>query len=172
MSAVLSEHQIVTWSMLDIGRHSVWRNPKSERNRIRNFFPIPNFFDTESDTFSDTDFFPIPIPILFSIPKFYETDTNTFFDTKFFRNRYQYFFSKPKFFETETDTFSIPVTEIVVANCTSQFNVFYLIINERNFNALLLEIPKFHWNIQYQHLTVEKYLSKHLKGQFRAWLTF
>ena len=71
---------------------SVWRNPKSERNRIRNFFPRPNFFDTESNTFSDTDFFPIPIPILFSIPKFYETDTNTFFDTKIFRNQYRYFF--------------------------------------------------------------------------------
>ena len=84
---------------------SVWRNPKSERNRIRNFFPIPNIFDTESDTFFDTNFFPIPIPILF-------------FDTKILRNRYQYFFryqifskpipilfSKPKNFETETDTF-------------------------------------------------------------------
>ena len=101
---------------------SVWRNPKSERNRIRNFFPIPNFFDTESDTFSDTDFFPIPIPILFSIPKFYETDTNTFFDTKIFRNRYRYFFHyqffskpipilflKPKIFETDT----IPTIGIV-----------------------------------------------------------
>ena len=33
---------------------SVWRYPKSERNRIRNFFPIPNFSDTESDTFFDT----------------------------------------------------------------------------------------------------------------------
>ena len=79
-------------------------------------FPIPNFFDTESDTFFDTNF-SIPIPILFSIPKFYETDTNTFFDTKFFRNRYRYFFryqkkskpipillSIPKFFETDTDT--------------------------------------------------------------------
>ena len=30
---------------------SVWRYPKSERNRIRNFFPIPNFSDTESTTF-------------------------------------------------------------------------------------------------------------------------
>ena len=79
---------------------SVWRNPKSERNRIRNFFPIPIFFDTESDTFFDTKFFPIPIPILFSIPNFFETDTDTFFDTKKNRNRYQYFyryqnFSKP-----------------------------------------------------------------------------
>ena len=30
---------------------SVWRYPKSERNRIRNFFPIPNFSNTESTTF-------------------------------------------------------------------------------------------------------------------------
>ena len=98
---------------------SVWRYPKSERNRIRNFFPIPNIFDTESDTFFDTNFFPIPIPILFSIPKFYETDTDTFFDTKIIRNRYRYFFryqniskpipilfSIPKNFETDTDTIS------------------------------------------------------------------
>ena len=79
---------------------SVWRNPKSERNRIWNFFPKPFFFDTESDTFFDTNFFPIPNPILFLIPKFFETNTNTFSDTKFFRNRYRYFyrhqnFSKP-----------------------------------------------------------------------------
>ena len=76
---------------------SVWRNPKSERNRIRNFFPIPNFFDTESDTFFDTKFFPIPIPILFSIPEFFETESDTFFDTKIFRNRYRYFFYTTKF---------------------------------------------------------------------------
>ena len=36
---------------------SVWRYPKFKRNRIRNFFPIPNFSDTESETFSDTKFF-------------------------------------------------------------------------------------------------------------------
>ena len=48
-----------------ISMQPMWRYPKSERNRIRNFFPIPNFSDTESDTF---------------------------FDTKFFRYRIQYFF--------------------------------------------------------------------------------
>ena len=62
--------------------HQSATNPKSERNRIRNFFPIPIFFDTESDTF---------------------------FDTKFFRNQYRNFFSIPKIFETDTDTFSIPI---------------------------------------------------------------
>ena len=36
---------------------SVWRYPKSERNRIRNFFPIPTFSDTKSDTFFKTKFF-------------------------------------------------------------------------------------------------------------------
>ena len=53
---------------------SVWRNPKSERNRIRNFFPIPIFFDTESDTF---------------------------FDTIFFRNRYRYFYRYQKFLNSK-----------------------------------------------------------------------
>ena len=33
---------------------SVWRNPKSERNRIRNFFPILIVFNTESDTFIES----------------------------------------------------------------------------------------------------------------------
>ena len=28
--------------------------PKSEQNRIQKLFPIPNFFDTESNTFSDS----------------------------------------------------------------------------------------------------------------------
>ena len=65
---------------------------------------MPIFFDTESDTFFDTNFFPKPIPILLSIPKIFETDTDTFFDTKIFRNRYRYFFRDQIFFETDTDT--------------------------------------------------------------------
>ena len=73
------------------------------RNRYRYFLWEQNFSK--------------PIPILFSIPKFFETDTDTFFDTNFFRNRYRYFFryqifskpipilfSIPKIFETDTDT--------------------------------------------------------------------
>ena len=104
--------------LIRFSQTSVWRYQKSERNRIRNFFPIPIFSDTESDTFFDTKLFPIPIPILFSIPEFFETESDTFFDTKIFRNRYRYFFwyqnfskpipilfSIPKFFETDTDTF-------------------------------------------------------------------
>ena len=57
--------------LTSIVSNSVWRNPKSEQNRTRNFFPMPIFFDT---------------------------DTNTFFFNKFFPNWYQYFFevSKPK----------------------------------------------------------------------------
>ena len=75
---------------------SEWRNQKSERNRNRNFFPIPKFFDTESDTFFDTKIFrnryryffryqkfSKPIPILFSKPIFSETDTNTNYNTIF-----------------------------------------------------------------------------------------
>jgi len=73
---------------------------KNFRNRYQYFFRY--------------QFFSKPIPILFSVPNFFETDTDTFFETKFFRNRYRYFFryqnfSKPipipsknwKSFETE-----------------------------------------------------------------------
>ena len=42
-------------------------------------------------------FFSKPIPILFPIPKKIETDTDTFSDTNFFRNRYRYFFRYQKF---------------------------------------------------------------------------
>ena len=68
------------------------------------------FFETDTDTFFDTEifrnryryffryqFFSKPIPILFSIPNFFETDTDTFFDTKFFRNQYRYFFRYQNF---------------------------------------------------------------------------
>ena len=61
-------------------------------------FSIPNPI-----LFCDTNFFPIPIPILFSIPKKIETDTNTFIDTKNFRNQVflipnPILFSIPNFF--------------------------------------------------------------------------
>ena len=56
------------------------------RNRIRYFFDT-NFFET--------------IQILFLIPNFFETDIDTFFDTKKFRNRYRYYQKKLKSFETE-----------------------------------------------------------------------
>ena len=40
-------------------QHSVWRNPKSERNLIRNFFLIPNFYRYQNffryQFFSETD---------------------------------------------------------------------------------------------------------------------
>ena len=52
---------------------SEWRNQKSEWNRNRNFFPIPKFFDTESDTFFDTKIFAIPNPI----PNFFDTESDT-----------------------------------------------------------------------------------------------
>ena len=64
----------------------IWTKPNPK------LFPIPNIFDTESDTFFDTNFF------------WYWY--RYFFRYKILRNRYQYFFSKPKFFET--DTFLIP----------------------------------------------------------------
>ena len=104
---------------------SVWRYPKSERNRIRNFFPIPNFSDTESDTFIDIIFFRYRIryffrnqifsilnpkffqykictirnPILFPRPNFFDTEYETIKKIEKFRNREV---SKPRSFETET----------------------------------------------------------------------
>ena len=88
---------------------------------IQNFSkPIPilfmraKFFETDTDTFFDTEifrnryryffryqFFSKPIPILFSIPDFFETNTDTFFDTKIFRNQYRYHQKKWKSFENE-----------------------------------------------------------------------
>ena len=92
--------------MCHVHLYSVWRNPKSEQNRIQNFFPMPIFFDTESDTYFDTKFFRYriqyffwyqnfskPIPILFPIPKISETDTDTIKKMEKFRNREV---SKPK----------------------------------------------------------------------------
>ena len=59
------------------------------RNRNQDFFPRPNFSETETDTFLPRPNFPKPKPRLFS-------------ETKFFRNRNRDFFSETKFFETET----------------------------------------------------------------------
>ena len=87
---------------------SVWRNPKSQRNRIRNFFPIPNL-------------------ILFSIPNFSDAESDTFFETKLFRyilnlkpsKKWKSFetenfwiqnpilFPMPNLYDTESDTFLI-----------------------------------------------------------------
>ena len=61
------------------------------RNRNRDFFPRPNFSETETDTFLPRPNFPKPKLRLFS-------------ETNFFRNRNRDFFSETKFFETETET--------------------------------------------------------------------
>merc|ERR1712004_762386 len=53
------------------------------RNRDRDFFPRPNFFETETETFFRNQIFRKPKPILFS-----ETETETFFRDGIF--------SKPK----------------------------------------------------------------------------
>merc|ERR1712037_936459 len=47
------------------------------RYRFRDFFPVPNFSDTGSETFFRYQFFPIPVPRLFSV-------------TNFFRYRFRY----------------------------------------------------------------------------------
>ena len=62
-------------------KSSVWRYPKSEQNRIPKFFPIPKFFDTESDT----KFFRYWIRFFF-IPIFFVPISILFFvETKIFR---------------------------------------------------------------------------------------
>ena len=91
-SHVVCNHDTQSHGSTMLMRISVWRYPKSERNRIRNFFrykifpipnpilfSIPNFFDTESDIFFDTKFFPIQNPILFSIPIFFRYRIRYFF---------------------------------------------------------------------------------------------
>ena len=88
---------ILVWLKVYLGwstssSSSVWRYPKSERNRIRNFFPIPNFSDTESDTFSDTKYFQYRIRYffryqIFSIPNPKPSKKWKSFETEKFRNR-------------------------------------------------------------------------------------
>ena len=54
------------------------------RYRFRDFFPVPNFSDTGSETFFRYQFFPIPVPRLFS-------------GTNFFRYRFRYHQKNEKF---------------------------------------------------------------------------
>ena len=70
---------------------SVWRDPKSERYRFRDFFSVPNFFETDSETFFRYQNSSRPIPRLF-------------FGTHFFRDRFRDFFRYQIFFETGSDT--------------------------------------------------------------------
>ena len=65
-------------------------------------FSIPIFFRYRIRYFFWYQNFSKPIPILFPIPNFFETDTDTFIDTKIFRNRYR---KTWKGFETESETF-------------------------------------------------------------------
>ena len=58
-----------------------------------NFFSDTNFFDTESDTFLRYQIFTIPNPILFSVPNFFDTESETIKKMEKFRNREV---SKPK----------------------------------------------------------------------------
>ena len=66
-----------------------------------------NLNETESETFFRYQIFPIPNPILFPIPNIFDTESDTFFVTKFFRYRIRNHqkngkVSKPRSFETET----------------------------------------------------------------------
>ena len=144
---------------------SVWRNPKSERNRIRNFFPIPIFFDTESDTFFDTKFFPIPIPILFSIPNFFETDTDTFFDTKKNRNRYQYFYRYQNFSKP------IPILSKNIEKFRNQYRYFFRYQKILKPIPVLLSIPKnFETDTIKKHRKVLEPNLKLFRSKFVDWI--
>ena len=66
-----------------------------------------NLNETESETFFRYQILPIPNPILFPIPNIFNTESDTFFDTKIFRYRIRNHLkngkvSKPRSFETET----------------------------------------------------------------------
>ena len=76
---IISQSQVSSQDQITITilTSSVWRYPKSEQNWIQNFFPIPNFSNTESNTF-------------FSKLMFIDTDSNTF--------------PKQNVFDTESDT--------------------------------------------------------------------
>merc|ERR1712192_139140 len=60
-----------------------------------------NLNKTESKTFFRYQIFPIPNPILFPIPNIFNTESDTFFDTKFFRYRIRNYPKNGKSFETE-----------------------------------------------------------------------
>ena len=69
---------------------SVWRDQKSDRDRFRDIFSVPNFLRDGSGTFFGTKFSPRPVPRLFPVLNFSETDSGTFSGTKFFRDRFRY----------------------------------------------------------------------------------
>ena len=65
-----------------------------------------NLNETESETFFRYQILPIPNPILFPIPNIFNTKSDTFFDTKIFRYRIRNHLkngkvSKPRSFKTE-----------------------------------------------------------------------
>ena len=75
------------------------------RGWFQYLFSVPNFFETNFETFYGTklfwdrfrysfryQFFSIPVPILFTVPNYFETVSDTFFGTNFFQYRFRYFF--------------------------------------------------------------------------------
>ena len=117
---MILEEQLRDWRSLglNVPGTSVRRDQKSDRDRFRDIFSVPNFFRDGSGTFFGTKFYPRPVPRLFSVPNslrdrfrdffryqiFFETDSETFFGTKFFRDRFRDFFRYQIFFETGSDT--------------------------------------------------------------------
>ena len=75
----------------------LFSHTKFYRYRFRDFFPVPNFSDTGSDTTRKNEQFPVPVPRryryplqIFKIPKFVRQ--NSVPVPNFFRYRYRYFF--------------------------------------------------------------------------------
>ena len=109
---------------------SVWRDPKSERYRFRDFFSVPKFSETGSETFFGTKKIRDRFRDIFRYQIFFETDSDTikkkpkipgtgrdrdqdnkiqvwFWDfsvLNFFCPRFRDF-SVPNFFETNSETF-------------------------------------------------------------------
>ena len=70
------------------------------RNRDRDFFPRPNFFETETETFFRNQIFRNRNRDFFPRPNSFETETETFFPKPNFPK--PRLFSETKFSETET----------------------------------------------------------------------
>ena len=83
---------------------SVWRDPKSERYRFRDFFSVPKFSETGSETFFGTKKIRDRFWDFFRYQIFFETGSDTFFGTKKNRDRFRDFFRYQIFFETDSDT--------------------------------------------------------------------
>ena len=75
---------IINLQNFQILRTKISSGTKFFQYRFRDFFPVPNFSETDSETFFRYQIFSIPIPRLFSVPNFFRYRFRDFF-------RYQIF---------------------------------------------------------------------------------